>query len=102
MAGRVRKDIQKFVHDNFSITSVVATKTAGHDSEGFDNKINYLLIENMDSEHPIYVSFDAGTSWKTLKAGYSIDVEVDGFLSYQVKAGAGTTVAVEALYGVEA
>jgi hypothetical protein len=101
MASRVRSDVQQFIHDNYSIDGTPATKEAGLHIDGSPVLINYLLIENMDSTNSIAVSFDGGTNWKTLKPGYSIDVEVDSFVNYMVKALAGT-VPVEALYGVEA
>ena len=96
MSTRVVASAQKFIHDNYTaVVAPGATKTAG---AGFT--INFLYVDNMDTSIDVYISFDAGVSYKTIKAGTYFSIECDGLPSYKIWSASGTP-AVEAVYGVE-
>lgn len=106
MSSRNRTDVQLMIHDNYNaVVSPGATKTSGNRPEHTATNpkpylINSLYIENMDSSIDVYVSFDKGTKWKTIKAGTYLSLQTDSFTSYMIKSASGTP-AIEALYGVE-
>lgn len=100
MATRIVSNAGKFIHDNYSAAVTPASKNAGLDALNEPYLINFLYIENMDLNIDIYVSFDGGSKWKTVKAGTFLSISSDRLLSYQVKAASGTP-SVEAVYGVE-
>lgn len=80
-------------HDNYATSTSAATKTPA-------TPANYLLIENMDATDNVLVSFDGGSTFKTIKPNSSLRIDVDKLKSYDVKSSANTP-AVEALYGFE-
>ena len=101
MATRTRSDCQKFIHDNYNaVVSPGGTKTAGTRPDSSAYLINSLYVENMDLSIDIYLSFDGGTKWKTVKAGTWFSIQCDSLASYMVKSASGTP-AVECVYGVE-
>jgi len=95
MSTRNRADAQFITHENYTAAVGAVTKT-------FTKTTNFILIENMDASIDISVSFDAGATFKTIKAGRSLSLDIDGnnILSYDVKSASGTP-SVEALYGQE-
>lgn len=94
MATRVRADAQKFTHDNYTAATSPATKALPAGCTG-------VLIDNMDAAISLLVSFDGGTTYKTIKAGNHLSVDCDGLLNYLSKS-ASSTVSTECLYTSEA
>jgi hypothetical protein len=94
MATRTRSDAQKFTHDNYALTTSDQTRT-------LPSNCTSLLIDNVDSSISVLVSFDAGATHKTLKAGAALSLDCDGLKSYAIKS-ASATPSVECLYGSEA
>ncbi len=90
----MRADAQLFTHDNYSLSTAPATKTLPYSCTS-------ILIENMDAAISALISFDAGATYKTLKAGHTFAMDVDGLKSYIIKS-ASATPSVEALYASEA
>ena len=93
MAQLTKSCAQLLTHDNYSVTTSPDTKTLPFRS-------NFLFIENMDSVNSLLVSFDSGTTFKTILANRSLSVDMDSIASYQIKSSAGTPL-VECLYGSE-
>lgn len=96
MSQRTRADAQLFTHSNYSLSTSPATKT-------LPTQCTSILVENMSSTaaETALISFDAGVTFKTIKAGSAINLDVDNMKSYVIKSGSGAP-SVECLYASEA
>ena len=61
---------------------------------------NFILVSNTHATQNVLISFDAGTTFFTIKAGLSLAVDVSQLKSYQIKGSAAGTTS-EALHGLE-
>lgn len=93
MSISIKADARTLEHDNFATSTSDATKTPTVPA-------NFILIENMDAVISVLVSFDGGTTYKTVKAGSVLSMDVDNLKTYVIKSASGTPN-VEALYGSE-
>lgn len=50
----------------------------------------HIQVENMDGVKIIYISFDSGTTWRTMQPGYILDIDCDSVASIDIKADADT------------
>jgi len=57
----------------------------------FASAAKHIQVENMDGTNSIYISFDAGTKWRTIQPGYIIDIDCDSVASLDIKADADAT-----------
>ena len=94
MSTRMRADAQKFTHDNFALSTTAQTRT-------LPKACTSILIDNVDTTISVLVSFDAGATFKTVKAGTVLALDIDSLVNYQIKSALGTP-SVECLYGSEA
>lgn len=97
MSTRVRSDVQKLVHDNFTASTTPSARTLP------SGQVTWVRVNNPDATNNLLVSFD-GTNYTTLKPGSDpLEVSVDNlarFNSLTIKTSA-STIAAEVLYGVE-
>lgn len=96
MSTRIRANVSKYTHDNYATSGTPATKTPPVGT-------NTIMIENMDSSISVLVSFDAGVTFKTIKAGAALSIDIDimrNSYTYSIKSASGTP-SVECLYGSE-
>ena len=52
----------------------------------FGSAAKHIQIENMDGTNNIYISFDSGTTWRTVQPGYILDIDCDSVSSVDLKA----------------
>ena len=94
MATEVRGAANKIEHSNRTDGTGAVTVTPS-------SPANFILITNTHGTQSVLVSFDAGTTFFTIKAGVTLSLDVSRLKSYQIKGSAAGTTS-EALHGLEA
>lgn len=90
----VTSPVGSISHDNYALSVTAATKT-------LPASCVTVLIQNMDAGINALVSFDGGSTFKTISPGATLTLEVAPSLrTYKIKSASGTPN-VECLYGVE-
>ena len=93
MPTEVRGAANKIEHSNRTDGTGVVTVTP-------NSPANFILIDNTHATQNVLVSFDAGTTFKTIKPGVTLTLDVSQLKSYQIKGSAAGTTS-EALHGLE-
>jgi len=93
MSTNIKADAGTLEHDSGSVGTSPTTQTPTVPA-------NFILITNTHATQNILVSFDAGSSFYTIKAGISLSLDTDKLISYQIK-GSGASTTFEAIYGSE-
>ena len=57
----------------------------------FNGPAKHIQVEDMDDKDNLYVSFNGGTNWRTIRPGEILDINCDGVTSLDIKAEADTT-----------
>jgi hypothetical protein len=52
----------------------------------FADNAKHIQVENMHASNKIYISFDSGTTWRTIQAGYILDIDCDAVSDIDIKA----------------
>ena len=93
---KTKADGTVYVDGSFSVSKgnpVVYTGNANILSATvtFAADAKHIQIENMDNTNRIYISFDGGTTWRTIQTGYILDIDCDAVASIDIKADADLT-----------
>lgn len=87
------------LHFATAIQHYNGTATATPTAISFRNKTRWMLVDNTAASTDMQISFDGGTTYKTVGAGVSLGVNIYALASLYVKTAAGSAT-YEIIIGV--